>query len=207
MKATEVLKKAKELLSIETEEVKLATATLENGTIIEAESFAAGEEVFIVTEDEKVALPVGDYTLEDGNVLMVKEEGIIDSIGAAQEEEEPSEESLNEETELEEDKEEMGYATKEELAEVKSMLEEIKAMLEPKEDLSADELGNLVTEELCKHEKVELSEVPEEVQEELNQPAAEPIKANPETKQNLSKFNISQNRRMSTLDRVMAKFN
>ena len=61
----------------------------------------------------------------------------------------------------------MGYATKEELAEVKSMIEEIKAMLEPKEDLSADELGNLVTEELCKHEKVELSEVPEEVQAEL----------------------------------------
>ena len=51
----------------------------------------------------------------------------------------------------EEEKEEMGYATKEELAEVKSMIEEIKAMLEPKEDLSADELGNLVTEELCKH--------------------------------------------------------
>jgi len=101
----------------------------------------------------------------------------------------------------------MGYATKEELAEVKSMIEEIKAMLEPKEDLSADELGNLVTEELCKHEKVELSEVPEEVQAELNEPAAEPIKANPEVKENLSKFSISQNRRMSTLDRVMAKFN
>jgi hypothetical protein len=56
----------------------------------------------------------------------------------------------------EEEKEEMGYATKEELAEVKSMIEEIKAMLEPKEDLSADELGILVTEELCKHEKVEV---------------------------------------------------
>ena len=101
----------------------------------------------------------------------------------------------------------MGYATKEELAEVKSMIEEIKAMLEPKEDLSADELGNLITEELCKHEKVELSEVPEEVQEELNEPAAEPIKANPETKQNLSKFNIAPNRRLSTLDRVFSKLN
>ena len=108
--------------------------------------------------------------------------------------------------ELEEEKEEIKYATKEELAEVKQVLEEIKAMLEPKEDLSADVLGNLMTEELCKHDKVELSEVPEEVQEELNQPAAEPIKANPETKQHLSKFNISQNRRMSTLDRVMNKF-
>jgi len=107
----------------------------------------------------------------------------------------------------EDEKEEMKYATKEELAEVKSMIEEIKAMLEPKEEMNADDLGNLVTEELCKHEKVELSEVPEEVQAELNEPAAEPIVANPETKTNLSKFNISANRRMSTLDRVMAKFN
>ena len=37
------------------------------------------------------------------------------------------------------------------------MIEEIKAMLEPKEDLSED-LGNLLTEELAKHEKVELNE-------------------------------------------------
>jgi len=46
--------------------------------------------------------------------------------------------------------------------------------------------------------------VPEEVQEELNQPAAEPIKANPEvqTKQN---FKFANNRKQSTLDRVMNK--
>ena len=101
----------------------------------------------------------------------------------------------------------MGYATKEELAEVKSMIEEIKAMLEPKEDLSADELGNLVTEELCKHEKVELSEVPEEVQAELNEPAAEPIQANPEAKQHKVQFKIAPNRRLGTLDRVFSKLN
>jgi len=196
MKATEVLKKAKELLSIETEEVKLATATLENGTIIEAESFAAGEEVFIVTEDEKVALPVGDYTLEDGNVLMVKEEGIIDSIGAAVEEEEPSEESLNEETELEEDKEEMGYATKEELAEVKSMIEEIKAMIESKEEMS---------EEVSEEPKEELSEEikKEETKEELS--IIPKVKHNPEkeVERNLNLF--SQKRATTTYDRVLSK--
>ena len=65
MKATEILSKAKELLSIESEEVKLAQATLENGTVIEADDFAEGKDVFIVTEDERVALPVGDYKLED----------------------------------------------------------------------------------------------------------------------------------------------
>ena len=200
-----MLNQVKTLLGVE---VKLEQMKLENGTVLEAEAFEAGNEVFIVTEDEKVAVPVGEYELEDGKILVVAEEGLIAEIKEAGEEETPEEEvEATEDVVLEEEKEEMGYATKEELAEVKSMVEEIKAMLEPKEDLSADELGNLVTEELCKHEKVELSEVPEEVQAELNEPAAEPIKANPEVKENLSKFSISQNRRMSTLDRVMAKFN
>jgi hypothetical protein len=200
-----MISKIKDVLNL-SEEVKLEQQALENGTVLEAEAFEAGNEVFIVTEDEKVAVPIGEYQLEDGRILVVAEEGLIAEIKTEEAEEETTEEV--EEVEAKEDeKEEMGYATKEELAEVKSMIEEIKAMLEPKEDLSADELGNLVTEELCKHEKVELSEVPEEVQAELNEPAAEPIKANPEVKENLSKFSISQNRRMSTLDRVMAKFN
>jgi hypothetical protein len=203
-----MISKIKDVLNL-SEEVKLEQQALENGTVLEAEAFEAGNEVFIVTEDEKVAVPVGEYELEDGKILVVAEEGLIAEIKEAGAEETPEEEvEATEDVVLEEEeKEEMGYATKEELAEVKSMIEEIKAMLEPKEDLSADELGNLVTEELCKHEKVELSEVPEEVQAELNEPAAEPIKANPEVKENLSKFSISQNRRMSTLDRVMSKFN
>jgi len=199
-----MISKIKDVLNL-SEEVKLEQQALENGTVLEAEAFEAGNEVFIVTEDEKVAVPVGEYQLEDGRILVVAEEGLISEIKTEEAEEETTEEV--EEVEAAEEEKEEVYATKEELAEVKSMLEEIKAMLEPKEDLSAEELGNLITEELCKHEKVELSEVPEEVQEELNQPAAEPIQANPEAKQNLSKFNISQNRRLSTLDRVMAKFN
>ena len=205
MNTNDMISKIKDVLNL-SEEVKLEQQALENGTVLEAEAFEAGNEIFIVTEDEKVAVPVGEYQLEDGRILVIAEEGLIAEIKTEEAEEETAEE-VEEVEAKEEEKEEMGYATKEELAEVKSMIEEIKAMLEPKEDLSADELGNLVTEELCKHEKVELSEVPEEVQEELNAPAAEPIQANPETKQNLSKFNISQNRKMSTLDRVMAKFN
>ena len=204
MNTNDMISKIKEVLNL-SEEVKLEQQALENGTVLEAEAFESGNEVFIVTEDEKVAVPVGEYQLEDGRILVVAEEGLISEIKTEEAEEETTEEV--EEVEAAEEEKEEVYATKEELAEVKSMLEEIKSMLEPKEDLSAEELGNLITEELCKHEKVELSEVPEEVQEELNQPAAEPIQANPEAKQNLSKFNISQNRRLSTLDRVMAKFN
>ena len=193
-----MISKIKEVVGL-SEEIKLEQQTLENGAILEAESFEAGQEIFIVSEDEKIAVPVGRYQMEDGRILVVAEEGLIAEIKA---EEEEAEEEV-EEVEAKEEEEEM-YATKRELAEVKEMIEEIKAMLEPKEDLSADELGNLMTEELAKHEKLELSEVPEEVQEELNQPAAEPIKANPEvqTKQN---FKFANKRKLSTLDRVMNK--
>ena len=207
MNTNDMISKIKDVLNL-SEEVKLEQQALENGTVLEAEAFEAGNEVFIVTEDEKVAVPVGEYELEDGKILVVAEEGLIAEIKEAGAEEAPEEEvEATEDVVLEEEKEEMGYATKEELAEVKSMIEEIKAMLEPKEDLSADELGNLVTEELCKHEKVELSEVPEEVQAELNEPAAEPIQANPEAKQHKVQFKIAPNRRLGTLDRVFSKLN
>jgi outer membrane biosynthesis protein TonB len=189
MNTNDMISKIKEVLNL-SEEVKLEQMPLENGTVLEAESFEAGNEVFIVTEDEKVAVPVGEYELEDGRILVVAEEGIIAEIKAEEEEE----------VEVEAKEEEKEYATKEELAEVKSMIEEIKAMLElePKEEMSEEP-----------KEEVELSEVsnevPNEVQEELDKPAAEPIKANPEKKQTLSKFNIASNRPMSTLDKIMAK--
>lgn len=183
MKAQEVLKKAKELLSIETEveKVEMAQATLENGTVIEAESMAEGQEVFIVTEDEKVALPVGEYTLEDGTMLKVEEEGIIASIGEAEAEtEEPAEEELAEE-------EEMGYATKEELAEVKSMIEEIKAMIGEKEEMSSEEV-----------------ETPAEVEEKVEElSAVEKINHNPEAEAERQVNLFANKAPQTTMDRVL----
>jgi hypothetical protein len=205
MKSNNVIEKIKDVLNLN-EEVKLEQAKLDNGTVIEADAFESGKEVFIVTEDEKVALPIGEYALEDGKILVVAEEGLISEIKDAEAEEE-TEEEVEEVEAKEEEKEEMGYATKEELAEVKDMIEEIKAMLEPKEDLSADDLGNLLTEELAKHEKVELNEIPVEVQAELNEPSAEPIVSNPEVHKTISKFNVSKNRKSTTIDRVMSRLN
>jgi len=185
MKATEILNKAKELLSIETEEVKLAQATLTNGTVIEAEEFSEGKEVFIVTEDELVALPIGDYELEDGQVLIVAEEGVIASIGAA---EEAPEEEAPEEEEVEAADEELAYATKEDLAEVKSMIDEIKAMIEKKDELSVEEtIENIVAEV-----KEELSEV-------------EKVNHNPEASANKELNLYSQKRGTTTMDRVLQK--
>lgn len=193
MNATEILSKAKELLSVEVKAeevaVELAQATLENGTVIKAEEMVAGKEVFIVTDDEKVALPVGDYKLEDGQTLIVEEEGIIASIGEAQEEEVEAEEV---ETELEEEKEEMEYATKAELSEIREMVEEIKSMLEPKEEMSAEEKAEEAVEDIV-----------EEVKEELS--AIEKVNHNPETEEDKSVFLYSQKRAETTLDRVLAK--
>ena len=188
-----MLNKVKEVLGVElneeTQEVKLAQATLENGTVIESENFAAGSEVFIVTDDEKVALPVGEYSLEDGEMLKVEEEGIIASIGAA-------EEAPEEEVEAAEE-EEMGYATKQDLAEVKEMIEEIKSMIEPKEEMSEE-----VSEEEVKEELNE--EVKEEVELSAEEPVAK-VTHNPEaeTKNNLNLF--AQKRTLTTADRVLQR--
>ncbi len=69
-----MLNDIKTLLNIE---VKLEDMKLENGTVITTEALKKGNEVFIVTDDEKVAMPVGEYILEDGKLLVVEEEGII----------------------------------------------------------------------------------------------------------------------------------
>ncbi len=194
-----MLNKVKELVGVEaseeTQEVKLAQATLENGTVIESEDFAIGSEVFIVTDDEKVALPVGDYTLEDGEQLKVEEEGIIAAIG--QPEEAPAEEEASKEEELEEEKEEMGYATKEELAELKSMIEEIKAIIE-KEEMSEE----VKETEEAETDKEELSKQEEEVKEEVQ---LEKVTHNPEAEPQKEMKLYGQKREMTTTDRVMER--
>ena len=120
MNANEMLHKVKTLLGVDTdnievnlEEVALEQLSLENGTILEADSFSSGEEVFIVTDDEKVALPVGEYELSDNRILIVKTEGMIDEIKNSEEVVEEVE-AAEHEDKKEEAKEH--YATKEEMA-------------------------------------------------------------------------------------------
>jgi hypothetical protein len=187
MKANEMLNEIKTLLNIE---VKLEEMKLENGTVISAEAFEKGKEVFIVTDDEKIAMPVGEYILEDGRLVVVEEEGIIADVREVSDEV-PVKEEVEETEDLEEEvKEEMSYATKEELAEVKTMVEEIKAMLEPKEEMS---------------EEVK-EEVVEEVKEELS--AVKPIKHNPEANTPQKKqVQFAKGQFNTTLDRVLSKLN
>jgi hypothetical protein len=158
MKSTEILNKIKTFLGEEVQEaqpekaLELAQLKLENGTVLEAEAFESGNEIFILTEDEKVAVPQGEYLMEDGRTLVVQEEGVIQEIKAEEHEEEE---------EKEEEEVEAQYVSKEEF---ESAVEEIKGMI--------NEL---------KEKKEEMAEVEEQVKQELSKtPATEPIAHNPE---------------------------
>jgi len=159
---------------------------------LEAEVFESGKEVFIKTEDEKVALPVGEYELEDARVLVIEEEGMIKEIKA------------QEEDEKEDEKEEMRYVTREEfrkeMDELKDMVEK---MMKPedKEEMSShiQEKVSLAVTEVLNSE----AEAKEALKEELSKPAAEPLKHSPEQEKSSKGFKFAQNRKMSTLDRVM----
>lgn len=86
------------------EEVKMASAMLENGQEIQtsAEAFAEGVDVFVVNDEgEQIPLPDGDYTLEDGTMFTVAE-GIVAAMGAAEVEEAAKEEEMSSEEVTEE---------------------------------------------------------------------------------------------------------
>jgi len=79
------INKIKALLGMEVslEQIKLVDGV----TIFEADAFEMDAPVFIVTEDEqKIPVPVGEYELEDGRILVVIEEGVIAEIKEMEEE-------------------------------------------------------------------------------------------------------------------------
>ena len=209
MKSNNVIEKIKDVLNLN-EEVKLEQTKLENGTVIEFDSLEEGNEVFIVSDEEKIAMPVGEYILEDSRLLVVEEEGVIADVREVSDEV-PAEETETESEEVEEElKEEEDYADEVDVADWKGMeiriknledaIADIKSEEGLKEELSAIEMGNNLTVELSQ-------EIPVEVQAELSEPSAEPIVSNPESFKAISKFKIASNRKANTMDRVLANFN
>ena len=88
-----------EEVSLETEtetaeEVKLAEATLVDGTVVKTEGeFEVGKQLFVVTEEGDIPAPEGLHETTEGIIVGVDAEGIIISI------EEPAEEVIVEESE------------------------------------------------------------------------------------------------------------
>jgi hypothetical protein len=190
MKANNILNRIlAELSSIR--EVKFEQMNLENGAVLEAESFEAGNEVFVVSGDDRVAAPIGEHLLEDGRILVITEEGLIAEIKEAATEVEVEVEAPEAEVELAE------VEVKEEapavVAIIEKVLEEI-SMMRKEMKVMRDEMGGYAKKEEMAAVKAELSAAP----------AAKAIKHNPETKQ-VQK--MSANRPERTIDRVLARIN
>ena len=191
MNTKETLNKVRTLLGIE---VKLEQMTLDSGAVFEAESFEAGQEVFVVSDEERVAVPVGEYTTEDGKVIVVSEEGLIAEVKEAE-----AEEAEAEETEAEKE-EELAEETATPKKVVKSISEEMFFS-------EIEKLRNEINElKLSKTEVVEEEVVEEKV--ELSTDEVEGITHNPENLSENKELNLySQKGGNSTLNRIFNKIN
>ena len=197
-----VINQIKELLGME---VKLATMKLSDGvTILEAEVFEAGAEVFVVAEDQKIALPVGEYELEDGKILVVSEEGMIAEIKELEAE---VEEEVQPEAEVEVEVEAEAEAPRDIKKTVESIVKEtffseMEALKTENEELKAklemfskvEPTAEVVTEEVIAETKVELEEVT-------------PIVFNPENVNKSEGLKFATKRTRSTMDSILEKIN
>jgi len=188
---TSVINQIKTLLGME---VKLETMKLMDGiTIFEADAFEMDKEVFIVTEDEqKIPVPIGEYELEDGRILVVEVEGIILEIKEVATEEEVVEEAPAVEEEVEAQatptaKKTIESVVKEtffaEIEQIKTENIELKAQLEKLSKV--DEVTNEVTE---------LADV-------------KPIAFNPENTNEVEHFQYGSKRPRTMMDSILEKIN
>ena len=210
MKADNMLNQIKTLLDIQ---VKLETMKLENGTDIEAEAFEKGKEVFILTDDEKVAMPVGEYILADSRLLVVEEEGMIadvrevsDEVPAEEEitsdltEEKPTEKPSEKTEDLADDMDEKKMA---DVADWEGMEKRIQNLEDAIADLKKDKVSAEEVEEMGYGNKEEMNE---NLKEELSQPAAQAIKHSPESVVNKTeKVTFQKQRTRSIMDSVLSK--
>ena len=196
---TNVINQIKQLLGME---VKLEQLKLVDGmTIIEADSFESEMAVVIVTEDEqKIPLPVGEYELEDGRILVVAVEGIISEVKEKQEEApevevevEAPEAEVEMEVEKPSAKKTVESIIKETFfAEVEALKlenEELKAKLETFSKV--DTIAEVATEETAV-EKTELEEV-------------KPITFNPEKENKVEGFKIASKKPRTTMDVILER--
>ena len=198
-----MLNEIKTLLNID---VKLMEEKLENGTVVSAEAFEKDNEIFIVTDDEKIAMPVGEYLLEDGRLVVVEAEGLIADVREVSDEVPAKEEEVEETEDLEEKKEEEKMA---DVADWEGMekriqnLEDAIASLK-KEDVEMGVENGGLKSRTVKEEFAE--EVTKEVKEELS--AVKPIKHNPEAKApQKTQVQFGKGQFNTTLDRVLSKLN
>ena len=193
------INKIKALLGME---VSLEQMKLVDGvTIFEADAFEMDAPVFIVTEDEqKIPVPVGEYELEDGRILVVIEEGVIAEIKEMEEKEEEMPEAPEAEVEVEEEApveaSEVKTAPKKTVESIvkETFFSEIEALKNENIELKA-QLAELSKVNEVAVEATELSEEPK------------PISFNPENTNPVEMMKFSNKRARTTLDSIFEKLN
>lgn len=200
MKANSILNRIlAELASVR--EVKFATMNLENGAVLEAEAFEAGNEVFVVSGEDRVPAPVGEHKLEDGRILVVVEEGMIAEIKEA-----AGEPAVEVEVEMQSEE---AVAVAEEVAAeaVSEVAQEVVAVIEVAVAEAVAPIVEQIQSEMKKM-KEEMEKYKEEMsaakQEFSSQAAAKPIKHTPATKQ---ANKVEFKRPAKAIDRVLARLN
>ena len=169
-------------------EVKLAQMKLKDGvTVLEADAFEMDNAVFIVNGEERIPVPVGEYELEDGMILVVAVEGVIAEI-----------------------KEAVVEAPEAPEAEVEVEVEAQAAVATPKRIVESVSKEMFFAEiEKLRTEIAELKSVKEVVKEELSSDIilenVQPLTHSPEVKNEVKLNKLSPNRQMTTQDIVMSK--
>jgi hypothetical protein len=189
---TSVINQIKTLLGMEVslEQMKMADGV----TVIEADKFEMDNEVFVVTPDEqKIPVPIGEYELENGMILVVEVEGIIAAVNEAPMEEEAPEAEAPE----------VPVEATEETATPKKTIEsivketffnEIEALKNENIELKA-QLEKLSAVETTNDNVVELAE------------EVKPIAFNPENETKVEMFKIATKRNRSIMDSILEKIN
>jgi len=136
--------------------------------------------VFIVNGEDKIPVPVGEYELEDGMILVVAVEGVIAEIKEVETEVEAPEAEVEVEVE----------AQAETVATPKRIVESVS------KEMFFAEIEKLRTE---------IAELKSVKQELSSDNVVEPLTHSPEVKNEVKLNKISTNRQMTTQDIVMAK--
>lgn len=185
------INKIKTLLGME---VALMQMKLMDGvTIFEADAFEMNNEVFIITEDEqKIPVPIGEYELEDGMILVVTTEGLIAEI----------KEAVVEEPEAPEAEVEVEVEATEVASPIKKTVES-----QVKETFFS-EIEKLQAENIELKAKLELLSKVDEVAEEATELSeVKPISFNPENTNEVEHFQFGAKRPRSVMDSILEKIN
>jgi hypothetical protein len=189
---TSVINQIKNLLGME---VKLEQRKMADGvTLIEADAFEMDNEVFVITEDEqKIPVPIGEYEMEDGMIMIVVEEGLIADFKekATKEEEVPVEEVPVVEEEVEANTEKSAPKKTIESVVKETFFSELEKLTKENTELKA-KLELLTKVDAVAKDTTELSDI-------------KPISFNPENTKEIEFHKIGSKRPRNVMDSILNK--